>query len=642
MSFQILNYEYFLDGYTDKPFSHKEYKTASISNNNNNNNNKNTCHLITAKSNNEYNEYKEYKKKYYYDNSDTSDISTISDISTLSLSNISDISSISKSSSTTSISSLSNMTNNNDNYIHRSCDHFSGNIVETEEDLELEIEDTNKELNFTLNFGDISISSYDLIKMTNKFGSKKLQKNYKFNEIIKHFGETNVMKLYEKNSALKIIKKVQEILKKFLPKESNKIEIINFNSIYEKTENNIKSENLKIVQYFSYIENFIYNLYSQQKLNDYTFVRWFEPEYKDKIIILGDFHGSFSTFVRHLLRFKKMKILDEKGKLAEGYYLLFLGDIVDRGIYSYEILMILYLLIINNPDQIILNNGNHEELTTNGKINKSIYNNIDILDHNSYVGNFINEILGKYQNLKDMLEIYTEIQNIMLLQPSAILCKEPNNNIIYMSHGCLPHDKNDKNKLNSFFKDKLKEKKSFYIHNDIGTSIRWNDFFGENNTSASRRTLGDNPLIQKIGKYVLDDAKTVGISMIIRGHEDLHYNTKIIKEGNKNWESIKNKNQNLKCNFKSKSDIFGNMTNIVKLDEKSKKLIIDNQSTNYLPILTISTNTDIGKNLTSDSYIILTFDNSIRELNCNPDIIQNGGNLSRYKFNKYAEKNQKK
>jgi diadenosine tetraphosphatase ApaH/serine/threonine PP2A family protein phosphatase len=66
--------------------------------------------------------------------------------------------------------------------------------------------------------------------------------------------------------------------------------------------------------------------------------------------IVGDIHGNVDSLIR---------IFEKKGYPPQTRY-LFLGDYVDRGRHSCEVLLLLYSLKIMFPDQIRLLRGNHE------------------------------------------------------------------------------------------------------------------------------------------------------------------------------------------------------------------------------------------------------------------------------------------
>ncbi len=143
-------------------------------------------------------------------------------------------------------------------------------------------------------------------------------------------------------------------------------------------------------------------------------------------ICKGDLHGDIHSFI------KFVEYLQEKGYtssenplklIAPDLYLIFLGDYVDRGLYGVEVLYLLMLLKINNPSQVILVRGNHEDPDLN-----SVYS-------------FSTEFFGKYaqKNCANKEATYAKVAQIYNLMPLVLYigCGASPTNFIQCCHGGL-------------------------------------------------------------------------------------------------------------------------------------------------------------------------------------------------------------
>ncbi|XP_060522120.1 uncharacterized protein LOC132699434 isoform X2 [Cylas formicarius] len=138
------------------------------------------------------------------------------------------------------------------------------------------------------------------------------------------------------------------------------------------SQRSLSNELLKGVRYLTTINNVneATTAYSWGQLDPTHFARnliqicgqlkeifWNEPrllEISSPVYIMGDLHGN----VADLLYFEK--VLWHMGPGLSPGNLLFLGDYVDRGLYSIEVIAYLFSYKIQNPHKVSLLRGNHE------------------------------------------------------------------------------------------------------------------------------------------------------------------------------------------------------------------------------------------------------------------------------------------
>lgn len=99
-------------------------------------------------------------------------------------------------------------------------------------------------------------------------------------------------------------------------------------------------------------KNFIFKPYAQRLI--------VTP--KSTIALFGDLHGSAHSLVRDLLKLQKLGFIDTNFKLKKpDFYMLFLGDYIDRGIYAAECFYTIARLKLANPTAVFILRGNHED-----------------------------------------------------------------------------------------------------------------------------------------------------------------------------------------------------------------------------------------------------------------------------------------
>jgi hypothetical protein len=310
----------------------------------------------------------------------------------------------------------------------------------------------------------------------------------------------------------------------------------------------------------------------------------------DKIILIGDIHGSFHTFFRILCRLHRYDILNlENFQLTKGYKIIFLGDILDRGEYSLDVINIIFKLILTNNTtefNIIYNRGNHETF--------------DIFYRDGSNTEFQKKF-AQFTNYDLFIKKYIRLLNIL---PSAIILSIGNKNI-WCCHGGFPRqylytniDFKEKNII--LFRD-----------NDITMDIKWSDFGSNDSSDFTLSSRGGN-LLNYTYYGTEKFLNTNNINFIIRGHQDSIGNSVLFNKNGDNYIISKKQNE-------IKGLIYNKINDIYRTDGAIARLLPLELSEDYFRVLTISTNSDKGRYLNSDSFILLRFDinNNINEFkNC--------------------------
>ncbi|MBM3207254.1 MAG: serine/threonine protein phosphatase [Chlamydiae bacterium] len=109
------------------------------------------------------------------------------------------------------------------------------------------------------------------------------------------------------------------------------------------------------------------------------------------VFVRADLHGDLKSLLQNLIALQEQGHLDENFKCHESTQLIFLGDYGDRGMYSMQVFELLMLLRMENPGNITLIRGNHEDTEIN-----SVFHGLD-----SNLLDFINNA-----KTKELLDIF--------------------------------------------------------------------------------------------------------------------------------------------------------------------------------------------------------------------------------------------
>lgn len=82
-----------------------------------------------------------------------------------------------------------------------------------------------------------------------------------------------------------------------------------------------------------------------------------------EVFFRGDLHGDVRSLLDDLAWLNEQKFLEGFRIARTNFYMVFLGDFTDRGMYGTEALYSLFRLKFANPERVFLARGNHEDLS---------------------------------------------------------------------------------------------------------------------------------------------------------------------------------------------------------------------------------------------------------------------------------------
>lgn len=395
--------------------------------------------------------------------------------------------------------------------------------------------------------------------------------------------------------------KVKELVQKKIINKDRKL-----TEIYKTMESKIKASTLTNMPKIIYIHKI--------KI-DNTF---------SKCCLFGDIHASLQSMLRSILRLVVMKYINSNFELVKDFHIFFLGDLVDRNVYGIDTIFIILCLFIKNPNQVHIIRGNHEEMTLN------------------YRFCFSNEFIKLVPDgSKDSeMDFYAEYVKTFSYFPTAIILQDTNKELIQLCHGGFYRDSN-------FIKNIKYDDEIILVHNPKHfLDISWADFKCGNISDKEIETIKKSHLygneIHRRGPIyrfneTIEYLKDTKMRFIIRGHQDLVDNTKVILS-DKNKCKIPNKVYNDMIPIEYVDDIKTIQPGIglIRRDHSFEVTVptVDNidgfvENYSFPPVITLTTGTT-SRFVDCDGFAIL-------ELN----FLQNGGNLARQNYKNLYELHKK-
>lgn len=220
-----------------------------------------------------------------------------------------------------------------------------------------------------------------------------------------------------------------------------------------------------------------------------------------KIIYLGDYHSSVHSLMVVIENLQNRNILNVNYELQPNYYIVFLGDIVDRGPWGIECLYIIYLLfLINNQNEIriYILNGNHEE--------EQLYKQYD----------FDAELIYQLENNEDTINKFKMLINYL---PLALFIKKEDSKWYQFCHGGIDIQQYKYEEQFKLFLNKDYSILPLTYDNESIKGFLWSDFAEHSPYISQQQNIIDRTTYGYVQvKEILDN---LNIMTIISGHQDL-------------------------------------------------------------------------------------------------------------------------
>jgi hypothetical protein len=226
------------------------------------------------------------------------------------------------------------------------------------------------------------------------------------------------------------------------------------------------------------------------------------PE-NSKLIVIGDLHGGFHVLLRMMNHWVSSGYMKDDWTLEQNVHVLFLGDLVDRGCYGYAVVALIGYLHQKNPDCVIVNRGNHEELQTAKSY--GFLKELILLEKN---------VPASLLNQKGFEEQYTKaLYELLPLEKNASCLffrfdKDPE--YFYAAHGLLPLSLSDDCSIKAMWPPNE-------LTPDIEHNIRWSDLV-DSDWFCEPNPVGGRPGVPQ--QIVREYCHQYKIKLVLRGHED--------------------------------------------------------------------------------------------------------------------------